>query len=537
MVRETYFYDILSVTATATTEEIARSYKKLALKCHPDKTNHDPELTEKFKEMTRAYEVLRDPRQRGIYDAYGEAGIEGVATTADASNNGSATGSSSSRPHRRTHSFATDIFSQVFQDINNMFSSHNVMFEGPQPFAGFASSNQNMKKHVQPIGCPLGEQLVRGEDIHHTCEVNLSDFVYGKTIKLSLPKNMKCVHCNGFGGVNPMTCKTCRGSGQVLITYFNDFSRYQQSGSCATCQGTGIFIRPTDKCVYCDFGYVESTKIVKVHVPPGANNGDRVILKGEADEGRNTIPGDLVIKLKQRSHPYLVRKYNDLFMNYEIDLKTALLGGEIYIPDYLKPGHVLKIYINVHGCRSINSERVQQAEVVGTIRPDEPKIVKGFGVPVNTLIRNGIIVQTPLDSDSQVEQMLDLGQYRRGNLYINFQVKMPSVEDFLESDLIQLNRIFNRQPSSSAAAEAATSTENVMESNLENIPGTRRNPINLDATPVMRESPSKESSSSAKLDFNNINTSEGTSKRQNAGSNKRRRFDGDGGASRLANPL
>ena len=536
MVRETYFYDILSVSSTATTEEISRSYKKLALKCHPDKTNHDPELTEKFKEMTRAYEILRDPRKRGIYDSYGEAGLEGV-TVPDPGTNGGGSSGSSSRPHRRTHSFATDIFSQVFQDINNMFSSHNVMFEGPPQFAGFPGNNQNMKKHVQPIGRPLAEQLVRGEDIHHTCEVNLSDFVYGKTIKLSLPKNMKCVHCNGFGGINPMTCKTCRGSGQVLVTYYNDFSRYQQSGSCATCNGTGIFIRPADKCVYCDLGYLESTKIVKVHVPPGANNGHRIILKGAADEARNTIPGDLVIKLKQKPHPYLVRKYNDLFMNYEIDLKTALLGGEIYIPDYLKPGQSLRVYVNVHGYRSINTEKVQHAEVVGTIRPDEPKIVRGFGVPINTLIRNGIIVQTPQDSDSQIEQMLDINRYRRGNLYINFHVKMPSIEDFLENDLIQMNTIFNKCESQPTEVP----TGNVMESYLENIPGTRRNPINLDATPIMSDSPSKESSNSIKLDFNNININEGASEHNEEyiteGSNKRRRFENEQGSSRVANPL
>lgn len=536
MVRETYFYDILSVSPTATTEEISRSYKKLALKCHPDKTNHNPELTEKFKEMTRAYEILRDSKQRRIYDQYGVAGIDGV--TVSESNNGGS--SNSNRYHRRTHSFATDIFSQVFQDINNMFSSHNVMFEGPTQFTGFSTNNQNMKKNIQPIGRPLGEQMSRGEDIHHTCEINLSDLVYGKTIKLSLPKNMKCVHCNGFGGINPMTCKTCRGSGQVMVTYYNDFSRYQQSGSCATCKGTGIFILPADKCVYCDYGYLESTKIVEVYVPPGANNGDRIILKGEADEGRNIIPGDLVIKLKQRSHPYLVRKYNDLFMSYEIDLKTALLGGEICIPDYLKPGHTLKVYVNVHGYNSINSDKVQQAQVVGTIRPDEPKIVKGFGMPINNLIRNGIIVQTLQDSGSQIERILDLNRYRRGNLYINFQVKMPSIEDFLENDLMQMKNIFNK----SNPQRTEVPTGYVMESNLENIPGTKRNPINLDATTPtanMSESLSKESTDSIKLHFNDMNINDSSGEQNNdylnASSNKRRRFDNEPGPSRVANPL
>ena len=85
-----------------------------------------------------------------------------------------------------------------------MFATHNAMFEGPQMSGGFPDfHNQHMQKHVEPLGEPLENTLIHGEDIFHTCEVNLADMVYGKVIKLSLPKNMKCVQCNGYGGVNP----------------------------------------------------------------------------------------------------------------------------------------------------------------------------------------------------------------------------------------------------------------------------------------------------------------------------------------------
>ncbi|CAX40342.1 DnaJ family protein chaperone, putative [Candida dubliniensis CD36] len=539
MVRETYFYDILSVNTSATTEEISRSYKRLALKCHPDKTNHDPELTEKFKQMTRAYEVLRDPKQRDVYDKYGEAGIDG--TVQESTSN---TMTSNSRSHRRTHSFATDIFSQVFNDINNMFSAHNAMFEGAQMsgrFSGFPS-NQNMKKHVQPLGEPLESTLIHGEDIFHTCEVNLADMVYGKIIKLSLPKNMKCVQCNGYGGVNPRTCKVCSGSGKVMITYYNQFSRFQQSGSCATCQGTGVFIGDADRCVYCDMGYLEGTKILKVVVPPGASSGDRIILKGEADEGRNIIPGDVVIQLKQRQHPYLVRKYNDLFMDHVIDLKTALLGGEIVIPDFLKQGQSLKIYINVHGYKSLNNEKVHAGEVVGSIRSGEPKLVKGLGVPINNRIRNGIIVQNPLQGNTAKQSMFDLSKYPRGNLFINFHVKLPRIENFSENDLMQLNHIFNNIPTSN---DMNDDHGNIIESNLASLPGTKGNPINLESTPGMSESPSRESNSSIKLDFSSIgiNDETNTKIRDNdphpyfeEAQNKRRRFENDLGHG-IANPI
>ncbi|KAF6066537.1 DnaJ domain family protein [Candida albicans] len=440
MVRETFFYDILSVSTSATTEEISKSFKKLALKCHPDKTNRDPELTEKFKQITRAYEVLRDPKQRDIYDKYGEAGID-----------------------------------------------------GPQMSGGFPGFSKNT--------------LIHGEDIFHTCEVNLADMVYGKVIKLSLPKNMKCVQCNGYGGVNPKTCRVCLGSGKVMITYYNQFSRFQQSGSCAACHGTGVFIRDADRCVYCNMGYLESTKILKVVVPPGANTGDRIIIKGEADEGRNIIPGDVVIKLKQRQHPYLVRKYNDLYMDHTIDLKTALLGGEITIPDFLKEGQSLKIYINVHGYKSLNNEKVHAGEV-------------------------NVSKQT----------MFDLNKYSRGNLFINFHVKLPRIENFSENDLVQLNHIFNNVPNSN---DMNNDHGNIIESNLANLPGSRANPIVLEATPSVSESPSRESNGSIKLDFSNIGINDGTNTtgRDNSShpyfeeaQNKRRRFESDLGCG-IANPI
>ncbi|KGU01825.1 hypothetical protein MEY_06186 [Candida albicans 19F] len=539
MVRETFFYDILSVSTSATTEEISKSFKKLALKCHPDKTNRDPELTEKFKQITRAYEVLRDPKQRDIYDKYGEAGIDG--TVQESTSN---TTASNTRNHRRTHSFATDIFSQVFHDINNMFATHNAMFEGPQMSGGFPgfSSNQHMQKHVEPLGEPLENTLIHGEDIFHTCEVNLADMVYGKVIKLSLPKNMKCVQCNGYGGVNPKTCRVCLGSGKVMITYYNQFSRFQQSGSCAACHGTGVFIRDADRCVYCNMGYLESTKILKVVVPPGANTGDRIIIKGEADEGRNIIPGDVVIKLKQRQHPYLVRKYNDLYMDHTIDLKTALLGGEITIPDFLKEDQSLKIYINVHGYKSLNNEKVHAGEVVGTIRSGEPKQVKGLGVPKNNRIRNGIIVQDSLQQNVSKQTMFDLNKYSRGNLFINFHVKLPRIENFSENDLVQLNHIFNNVPNSN---DMNNDHGNIIESNLANLPGSRANPIVLEATPSVSESPSRESNGSIKLDFSNIGINDGTNTtgRDNSShpyfeeaQNKRRRFESDLGCG-IANPI
>ncbi|KAI3402282.2 hypothetical protein KGF56_004852 [Candida oxycetoniae] len=543
MVRDTYYYDILSVSPTVTVEEISRAYKRQALRCHPDKTNHDPLLTEKFKEMTRAYEVLKDSKQRHIYDKYGIEGLERIAvddSTPPPSPShqhqhqhqhqsyefefgahpfythsgfpayrhpfGDNNNSSSSRASRNMAG-GNDFFSQVFQDINTMFSNSNTFFTSQSSTSGGSyqtrstsssttsnSSSQplfgatTMKKIVKPYGEPIYNQQYKGEDIHHQCDVSLSDLVYGKTIKLSLSKNVKCTNCQGYGGLNPEVCKTCLGSGKVMTIQYNNFTQHRQTGSCRTCQGVGIYIKPELKCMYCQAsGYNEETKIIKIIVPPGTKTGDKIILKGETDEGRNIIPGDLIVEIRQKPHQYLTRKNDDLYMDYNLDLKTALLGGEIMIADYLRVGQFLKIYINSHGHGSLNGEKIQQGEVLGTINSGEPKVVKGLGMPINNEILNngGIIIQSKSTNEAS---SLSFSNFKRGNLYINFHVQLPSINEFSKQELINLQNVLPNKSSS----YIPKTTERVIESHLSNIPGTSKaNPIHIDFTPSRSSSPGK----------------------------------------------
>lgn len=466
MVLETHFYDILAVASGASTEEISRAYKKQALKCHPDKTNHNKQLTEKFKEMTHAYEVLRDTKLRSVYDKYGEAGLDGSAAPAPAT----------AKPQQPScfasdnFASATNVFSQVFNDINNMFSRGPGNFDFPKMRNMDMNMNMdtnNMKKHVQPAGSPLDQEYRRGLDIHHTCNVGLADMYYGKTIKLQLPKNSKCTKCLGVGGFNPKSCRQCQGLGQVIVTYYNQFSQYQQLGRCSPCNGTGTVFAPQDKCLQCNAGYLKEKKIIKVNLLPGSKNGDKIVLQGEADEGRNIVPGDVIIHMNQTPHPYLVRKFDDLYMEHEIDLKTALLGGEITIPNFLRPSNTLKIYVNVHGHQDLNdasNNNIQYGEVVGTIQPDQPKIVKGLGMPINEIVVGGEVVQDLAEVDQVKEVGFDLKRYKRGNLFINFKVRLPDLEDFKngKQDLLALLHIL---PS---ASEEST-VGNVQETHLSNL--------------------------------------------------------------------
>lgn len=455
MVVESHLYELLSVPAAATADEISKAYKRLALKYHPDKNNHDAVLTEKFKEISRAYEILKDPTQRRVYDQYGELGIDGsYASTEPALHSAKRrrqAGGGGGIPNNMQFNSAPNIFSQMFKDINSMFSDSPFQgFNGFPPFAGFnanefaaaqlSASGNGFKREVNPADSPLRH----GKDIHHICKVTLEDLYYGKIVKFRLPRTNKCAYCDGAGGANPRLCRTCQGSGQVVVTTSNQFSRFEELCLCKNCHGTGIYVAPQDECKHCNGGYVLEQKIIQAVIVPGSQNNDKIVLRGEADRGHHIIPGDVVIHLQETSHPYLVKKYNDLYMEHEIDLRTALLGGEIVIPHFLRKNNHVRILVNVHGLPSINQQfknPIGEGEIVGTINPGIPKIVKGLGMPINNV--SHVHYQSLEDSEGERNALLDLNRYKKGNLFIKFNIKMPSLHDFVrgEADLIELQRL------------------------------------------------------------------------------------------------
>lgn len=463
MVYDSHLYDLLKVLPLATPDEIAKAYKKLALRYHPDKTNHNPVLTEKFKDTTRAYEVLKDEKARQVYDAYGEDGLDG--TTAMQQQQQQQQQSHNQRFFQQNfHPFPQqDMFSQMFSNMSSMFSSQLSMFDEmfsgfPHPAAG--GFGGRMAKNVRPAPSANSGGVVRGENIHHTFKASLADMYYGRITKFQLAAMTKCGTCNGHGCFNPAVCRVCKGSGRVVVTMLNQFSKYQEFSACEACSGTGIYHEPLDKCPKCENGYLMQKKILKVNIPPGLKNGDRCILKGEADEGRNVVPGDLVIHLQETPHPYLVRRNNDLFMEHDIDLKTALLGGSIVVHDFISDGQDFKIHINTHGDELLNDmldPAIKQGQVVGSINLGLPKIVKGMGMPINTSIQRGKYYQT---SDEQ-----DASEYPRGDLFIKFNVQIPSLDQFHSAqDMMLLQRILPGRP-------AKTQSDNVKELHLANLDG------------------------------------------------------------------
>ncbi|OAI00396.1 molecular chaperone DnaJ [Methylomonas methanica] len=281
------FYKLLELDRNASEAEIKKSYRKMAMKFHPDRNNDNPEEAEKkFKLVKEAYEVLSDPKKRAAYDQFGHAGV-------DSSMGGGRGGFSGAENF-------SDIFGDVFGDI----------------FGG----GRQQRSSVQ-----------RGADLRYNLELTLEEAVGGTEATVKVPVLVACVECNGSGakkGSSPVTCNTCHGHGQVRMQ--QGFFSVQQT--CPTCRGTGKQIKdPCPKCY--GQGRVQETKTLNVKVPAGVDTGDRIRLAGEGEAGANGGPaGDLYVQVQVKDHPIFTRDGANLYCEVPISFTTACLGGELEVP-------------------------------------------------------------------------------------------------------------------------------------------------------------------------------------------------------------
>ena len=281
------YYEVLGVSKSADAKEIKKSYRRVAMKYHPDRNPDDPDAEEKFKEATEAYDVLMDSEKRAAYDQFGHAGV-------DPSMGGGAGGFSGG-------SFS-DIFGDVFGDI----------------FGGGGGGRGR--------GGPQ-----RGSDLRYTLDINLEDAVRGSTVEIRVPTLAACDTCGGSGaskGSKPTTCGTCGGAGQVRMQ--QGFFQVQQT--CPTCRGRGKSI--SDPCKSCHGqGRVEKSKTLSVKVPPGVDTGDRIRLSGEGEAGPQGGPaGDLFVQMSVKQHPIFERDGKHLYCEVPITFVDAALGGELEVP-------------------------------------------------------------------------------------------------------------------------------------------------------------------------------------------------------------
>ncbi|MGQ0699237.1 MAG: molecular chaperone DnaJ [Panacagrimonas sp.] len=272
------YYEVLGVERNASEEDFKRSYRRLAMKLHPDRNPGDASAEEKFKEASEAYEVLTDSDKRAIYDRHGHEGLS--------RSGGGGAGAG----------FA-DIFGDVFSDI---FGGNRG---GPR----------------------------RGSDLRYSMELSLEQAAAGATESIRIPTQETCGECSGHGTANGKPapkCPTCGGAGQVRVQ--QGFFVLQQS--CPHCRGRGTQV--TDPCRPCrGAGKVRREKTLEVKIPAGVDTGDRIRLSGEGEPGeRGSTPGDLYVQITVKPHDFFERDGSDLHCSVPIDFVSAALGGELEVP-------------------------------------------------------------------------------------------------------------------------------------------------------------------------------------------------------------
>ncbi len=281
------YYEVLGVNRDAGEEEIKKSFKKLAMKYHPDRNPDNPKAEESFKEAKEAYEILSDEQKRAAYDQYGHAGV-------DQSMGGGGFGGFNSGNF-------SDAFGDIFGDI-------------------FGGGGRNQRSNVY-----------RGADLRYNLEISLEDAAKGTETKIRIPVQTNCETCHGSGarpGTSPVTCTTCNGHGQVRMQ--QGFFSVQQT--CPKCHGSGKMVK--EPCPTCHGGgRVKQNKTLNVKIPAGVDEGDRIRLSGEGEAGVNGGPtGDLYVVVHLKEHAIFQREGANLHCEMPISFSTAALGGEIEVP-------------------------------------------------------------------------------------------------------------------------------------------------------------------------------------------------------------
>lgn len=268
-------YQILEVDRNASQDEIKKSYRKLALKYHPDKNPDNKESEEKFKEISDAYSILSDPDKKTQYDTYGSAGSGG-------------SGYSGGSPFE-------DIFSQ-FGDI----------------FGSFGNRRQQQRK---------------GTDLRVTVNITLHDVIFGVNKKIKYNRNVKCDTCDGKGGDNVVNCSPCGGSGHRSYVQNTPFGTIRQTAVCSHCSGSGKSVKnPCKKCH--GQGVMVKQETVEIDIPKGAAHGNYMSMPQFGNHTKDGIPGDLQIIIEETPDIKFKRENNNLIYDEIIPVVDAILGVE-----------------------------------------------------------------------------------------------------------------------------------------------------------------------------------------------------------------
>ena len=289
------YYDVLGVSKDATEDDLKKAYRRLAMEHHPDRNNGDKRAEERFKEVTEAYEVLRDADKRARYDRFGPAGLAGGGGGAW---------------HHFDLSEALSVFMRDFGGMGGF----DAIFGGGQ--------RARQARH-------------RGQDVQIALRLTLADVAKGTTRKVKLKTLETCDRCKGRGtadGSEPERCGTCGGTGEVQRATQSFFGHFISVSACPTCAGEGTVIRkPCPQCR--GEGRVRAEKMVAVEVPPGVSANNYLTMRGQGAAGPRGGPaGDLIVGLEVEDDPRFQRHGDDLVYDLLISFSQAALGGEFSVP-------------------------------------------------------------------------------------------------------------------------------------------------------------------------------------------------------------
>lgn len=338
------YYEVLGVDRTASEEQIKKTYRKLALKYHPDRNPGDREAEDKFKEAAEAYEVLRDSEKRNIYDQFGHEGLQGTGFTG-------------------------------FGGFDDIFSAFGDIFED---FFGFGTRRRGSRTAARP-----------GADLLFDLRISFTEAVFGTEKEIDIPTSAACEPCAGTGrepGTDEEVCQMCHGQGQILQSQ----GFFRISTTCHRCGGQGrIIINPCTPCG--GTGQQKVTNKVLVKVPAGVDTGTRLRIQNQGEGGyRGGPPGDLYVRLHAEPHEFYERDGNHLYCQIPVSMVQAAVGDTIEIQ-------------TLDGSRNVKIPPGTQSGELIRLKGKGVPSLRGYG---RGDLHIDIRVRTPENLDKRQEELL-----------------------------------------------------------------------------------------------------------------------------------
>ena len=331
------YYEVLGVAQAASADDIKKSYRRLAMKYHPD-LNKEPGAEEKFKEITEAYEVLSDQQKRSAYDRYGHSGMNGVGAN-------------------------------PFEGFGGMGGFSDILEQFFNSSAGAGAGSQ--RRTVQ-----------RGADLKTTLTLTFEEAIFGTEKQIEINRYDTCGRCKGSRsepGAETAKCTTCNGTGEVRRVQNSIFGQFVNVTVCDRCRGEGRIV--TSPCKECrGEGRVRVSKPLMVKIPAGIDSSSQIRISGEGEAGpRGTLPGNLYVGIVIKEHPYFRREDNNILLDLPINFAQAALGDKVEVPTVdgpieveIKPGtqNGEVIHLKEHGVPFLKSAgRGEQLVTIYVITP------------------------------------------------------------------------------------------------------------------------------------------------------------------------